>query len=100
MNTDLDFSKFDEVVKRAKENPKKELLNASLNDLRLMAFGAANDAYGELIKKLEGNEELKDLLFAYSHLTYVHYDFENVVISDIDVAKKEIKNIWPRLASV
>jgi hypothetical protein len=99
MNTVLDFTNADKVIERAKEDPTSAIRNATWNDFRLIVQAASQDVYSELMEKLKGQEELKDLLFAFNHLEFVHYPFDDAVVSDIDEAKKIICDIWPRLAS-
>ena len=99
MNTVLDWTNADKVIANAKEDPTRAIKNATWNDFRLIVQAASQDVYSELMEKLKGQEELKDLLFAYNQLEFVHYQFDDTVVSDIDEAKKIICDIWPRLAS-
>ena len=96
----IDWTKFDEVTQQCKENPKKVLRRASFNDLRLIAFAASQDVYRELREMLAGNEEAQKLLSTYSHLNFVHYQFEDADPGDLAQAKEEVVDIWPRLATM
>src|SRR5262245_42831940 len=96
----IDWPKAQKAIDKCKASPRLlKLGNFDINEFRAIAESASEDAYMELMKQLEGQKELQDLLFAISHLTFVSNRFEDLAMSDIEHAKKIIGKLWPRLAS-
>lgn len=90
MATELDFTKFDEVIKQFNDDPEYGIKIASIDDFRLISWQVSQDAYSALMDKLEGNEGAQKLLFAYSHLQYIVYEIDKVEMDGLDMARKLI----------
>ncbi len=94
MKNQLDVTNINKVIEQVKANPSQALNYVNKNDFCLAAHGAAEDVYKKLTEKLKGNKEALDLLFAYSHLSFCHYQGDDMLLSDIDDARKMICDLW------
>jgi hypothetical protein len=86
----IDWTNAEEQLEDFKKHPDGAMMNADMNEFRVLACEAAEAVFAKLMQKLEGREDLRDLLQDYSHLKFVIYEFDHIAIGDIDAAKEEI----------
>ena len=94
MNTSKDLTNLDKLTEEVKSDPKWALQNASLNDFRLIAFATSEEVYSMLMEKMGDDKEAQELLFMYSHLLLCQHETDNLVLGDLDEAKKIICKVF------
>ena len=84
---------FEELEEKIRQEP-ESFSKLSLGDMQDVIPAITTEVHDRLIKLAGENEEIKDLVFAYSELTFFQHRQKDCDLGDVDFIQNLVNKLW------